>query len=90
MQHFIRVPTVCKSKKDLQTIEYNIIWKIITITGHPLDVYKGLSQICCIKPEARPPIYLLHSIKSILCYEEKGPVSYEREGLKFQQNSYFF
>ena len=30
------------------------------------------------------------SHKSILCYEEEGPVSHEREGLKFQQNRYFF
>ena len=26
---------------------------------------------------ARPPIHLLHGIKSILCYEKEGPVSYE-------------
>ena len=25
----------------------------------------------------RPPIHLLHRIKSILCYEDEGPVSYE-------------
>ena len=25
----------------------------------------------------RPPIHLVHRIKSILCYEEEGPVSYE-------------
>ena len=26
------------------------------------------------------PINLLHSIKSVLCYEEEEPVSYERDG----------
>ena len=29
------------------------------------------------QPAPRPPIHLLHRIKSILCYEEEGPVSYE-------------
>ena len=28
-------------------------------------------------PLSRPSIQLLHGIKSILCYEEEGPVSYE-------------
>ena len=36
MLHFIRVYTVCKGKKDLQTKEYNIFFKIIT----------GQPQIC--------------------------------------------
>ena len=36
------------------------------------------------------PKHLLHSIKSILCYEEEGPVSYEWDGHWIQQNSYFF
>ena len=29
---------------------------------------------------AWPPIHLLHHIKSILWYEEEGPVSYEWDG----------
>ena len=28
----------------------------------------------------RPPVRLLHSVKSIICYEEEGPVCYEGEG----------
>ena len=39
--HFIRVCNVCKGKNGLQTKEYNIFLKIITIT---LDMYNGLSQ----------------------------------------------
>ena len=27
-----------------------------------------------------PPIHLLHSIKSVLCYEEEGPVFNEQHG----------
>ena len=43
MLHFTRVYTVCKGKKDLQTKEYNNLT--------PLDMYNGLSQAYCIKPE---------------------------------------
>ena len=32
---------------------------------------------------SRPPIHLLHHIKSILCYEEEGHVSYEEMDHKF-------
>ena len=32
--------------------------------------------VCCCS-HSRPPLQLLHCIKSELCYEEEGPVSYE-------------
>ena len=35
---------------------------------------------CAEKKFERPPVHLLHSIKSIICYEEEGPVCYEEEG----------
>ena len=43
---------------------------------------ENLAQAC-------PSIQLLHRIKSILCYEEEGPVFYECDGPKIQQNHYF-
>ena len=50
MQHFIRVYTVCKGKKDLQTKEYNN-FENYNLT--PLDMQNELSQVYCIKPEGR-------------------------------------
>ena len=41
-------------------------------------------------PYSRPPIQLLHGIKSILCYEEDGHISYEWDGPLIQQNRFFF
>ena len=54
MQHFIRAYTVCKGKKDLQTkIQYFL--KINSLT--PLDMYNGISQLYCLKPEVRIHLY---------------------------------
>ena len=50
MQHFIRVFTVCLSKKDLKT--KNIIFFENYILP-PLDMYNGLYRVYCIKPEGR-------------------------------------
>ena len=47
MLHFIRVLTVCKAKKDIQT---NIIF-LENYNLTPLDMYNGLSEVYCIKPE---------------------------------------
>ena len=50
MLHFIRVYTVCIHKKDLQTkIQYFL--KNYNLT--PPDMYNGLSQVYCIKPEGK-------------------------------------
>ena len=49
MLHFIRVYTVCKGKKDLQTKKYILFNFNLT----PLDIYNGLSQVNCFKPEGR-------------------------------------
>ena len=43
------------------------------IRGELCDRFSSVNDIY----NARPPIHLLHRIKSILCYEEEGPVSYE-------------
>ena len=45
MQHFTRVYTVCKAKKDLQTKEYNIFFNC-NLT--PQDMYNGVSQVYCM------------------------------------------
>ena len=50
MLHFIRVCTVCKGKKDIQTKEY-ILFSKYNLTH--LDMYNGLSQVYCIIPEGR-------------------------------------
>ena len=50
MQHntdFIRVFTVCKDKKYLQTKDFE------NFNRTPLDINNGLSQVYCIKPEGR-------------------------------------
>ena len=49
MLHFIRVYTVCKGKKDLQTKENNIF---ANYDLTPLSMYNGLS-LCYIKPEGK-------------------------------------
>ena len=51
VRHFIRVYTVCKGKKDLQTKIYNIFFFNYNLA--PLDMYNGLSQVYCIKSEGR-------------------------------------
>ena len=48
MWHFIRVYTVCKGKKDLQT-KTQYFFKLQPDT--PKFMYSGLSQVYCIKPE---------------------------------------
>ena len=48
MLHFIRVYTVCKGKKDLQAIEYNIFLNCYLTF---LDMHNGLSRVYCIKPK---------------------------------------
>ena len=50
MLHSIWIYTICKGKKDLQTNEFNI-FENYNLT--PLDMYNGLSQVYCIKPEGR-------------------------------------
>ena len=67
MLHFIRVYTVCKGQKDLQTKEYNILKKYI-YNRTPLDMYNGLSQSNCIKPEGRT----IQRFKKDKCYLELG------------------
>ena len=50
MLHFISVYSVCKGKKILRQkntilfVNYNLA---------PLDMFNGLYQVCCIKPEGR-------------------------------------
>ena len=51
MLHFIMVYTVCKGKKILRQKNKKKFFLIITLP--PLDMYNGLSQVCCIKPEGR-------------------------------------
>ena len=51
---FIRVYTVCKGKKDLQTKEY-ILCSNYNLT--PFDMCNGLSQVYCINPEGRIHYY---------------------------------
>ena len=50
MQHFIRVHTVYKDKNAFQT-KNTIFFENYNLT--PLDMYNGLSQVCCIKLEGR-------------------------------------
>ena len=58
MQHFIKVYTVCKGKKDIQA-KQTIFWGKYNLT--PLDMYNALSQVYCIKPEGR-----IHYIQRVL------------------------
>ena len=51
MHHFVRVYTVCKGQKDLQTKVKEFLFENYNLT--PLEVYNGLSQVYCIKPERR-------------------------------------
>ena len=41
----------CKGKNDLQTKDYNILMQMYNLT--PQDMYNGLSQVYCSKPEGR-------------------------------------
>ena len=50
MLHFIRDYTVYTGKKDLQIKKYNFFENFIMT---PQDMYIGLSQVYCIKPEGR-------------------------------------
>ena len=54
MCHFIRVYTVCQSKKDLQTKKYNIFFLNRNLT--PLDLYNGLSQIYLHQTKSKNPL----------------------------------
>ena len=49
--NFIRIYTVFKGKKDLLTKEYHISFEKYNLAH--LDIYNGLSQVYCIKPEGR-------------------------------------
>ena len=49
MLHFIRVYTVCKGMKNLQTKQCNMFNENYNLT--PLDMYNGLSHVYCIKQE---------------------------------------
>ena len=42
---------IVKVKKDIQTNEYNILFENYNLT--PLDMYNGLTEAYCIKPEGR-------------------------------------
>ena len=55
MLHFIRVFTVCKGKKDLQTKEYNIFVKIITDT--PRYVHWTISSSLYQTSRKNPLVY---------------------------------
>ena len=50
--HFIRVYTVERLKKELQTKEYNFFENYNLIHVY-LDMYNELSQVYYIKPEGR-------------------------------------
>ena len=50
MRHFIKVYTVCQGKKDHLQTKYNVSFNY---NQTPLDMYNGLSQVYCIKPEGR-------------------------------------
>ena len=51
MWQFIRVYTA-KENKRCSDKKYNILFLVI-INWHPFDMYNGLSQVYCIKPEGR-------------------------------------
>ena len=57
----------------------------------PLDphMHIKIDFLISLHPYARPPIKLLRRIKSILCYEEEGHVSYEWDGPSIRQNLFF-
>ena len=76
----------------VRCVKYNF-WKVLYILIYiviSLDLKKEASFgqffsvliIICqfVVPNFLPPIHLLHRIKSILCYEEGGPISYEWDG----------
>ena len=50
---FIRVYTLCKSKKGLQT-RAQFFFENYNLTS--LDIYNGLSQVYYIKPEENNPL----------------------------------
>ena len=51
---------------------------------------KQIRSFRCLSLNTHLPIYLLHSITSILIYEEEGPVAHELDGLKFDKVVVFF
>ena len=51
---FIRVLTVCKSEKDLQTKEHDIV---LNFTQAPPYTYNGLSQVYYINEKENPSVY---------------------------------
>ena len=53
MRHFIRVYTVCKVNKILR--QKNIFF--LNYNPTPLDMYNGLSEVYCIKPEGKIHYY---------------------------------
>ena len=55
MLHFIRVCTVCKGEKNLQFLKNTLFFANYNLK--PLDMYSGLSQVHCIKPERRIHLY---------------------------------
>ena len=75
----------CKESKASGYVGEPVVWLVVCESLY-------WSGVCCllayshhivkywIYENARPPIQLLHCIKSVLCYEEEGPVSYEWDG----------
>ena len=61
MQHFIRVYTVCYSKKELHLQKYNIFRKVYLTS---LYIYNGLSQVNnCFKPESKNSLISIQKFK---------------------------
>ena len=57
LRHFIRVNTVCKIKKKIFRQKNVFFFKNYNLTPlTPLDMYNGLSQVNCIKPERNNPL----------------------------------
>ena len=56
--------------------EYSLEQKLLPKFHNFVGEYHFAIDFACLA-YPRPPIHLLHRINSILCHEEKGPVSYE-------------
>ena len=56
-------------------IKLPIVIKFVVLSIVEWSFYTGFTV-------SRPPIHLLHRIKSILCYEEEGPVSMNEMDLR--------
>ena len=55
-------------------VTFSTVYKFATF-----KIFKNKKKLNLPFVQSRPPIHLLHRIKSILCYEEQGPISYEMD-----------